>query len=71
MASLGYSRSMYGGAYYNNVKWQKVRDVFGKVHWGKSREQLAKQAPHIVAHVFDYEFVRGEMIPDHILKKID
>jgi hypothetical protein len=61
--------SEYGGLIVNNLKWARVREVFGETHWNKSRRQLISEAS-TVPHVFLYEFVRGQPPAGHCVTRV-
>lgn len=51
--------SDYSGTAQNNVKWVRIRDVFGPCWFGKSVKELNKYTQH--------EIVRGEIPQKHRL----
>jgi len=53
-------RSMYSGLPENNVKWTKVKDVIGKVWFGKTVSEFCK-------NVVLTEFIRGDIPKQHQL----
>jgi hypothetical protein len=52
--------SMYSGNPENNVKWVRIKDVFGECWFGK-------QAKELMIHI-QYEIVRGDIPARHRLK---
>lgn len=52
--------SMYSGTPENNVKWVRIKDVFGEYWFGR-------QAKELMEHI-QYEIVRGDMPAAHRLK---
>lgn len=52
--------SMYSGTPENNVKWVRVKDIFGSWLFGKPAKDLMYHIP--------YEIVRGDIPIDHRLK---
>jgi len=55
--------SMYTGGPENNVKWVRIKDVFGECWFGKPLSDLN-------THI-SYEVVRGSMPESHRLKHKD
>ena len=54
--------SIYSGGPMNNMKWVRVREVFGECWFGKPVIQLNKYIKH--------EFMRGDILIDHQLKSL-
>lgn len=50
----------YSGLPENNVKWVKVRKVFGECWFGKKVKEVLENLPL-------YEFVRGDIPKSHLL----
>jgi len=64
-----HSFNMYGGTPQNNIKWIRVRDFFGKCHWGKTLGQinsLFDNSPNWQNQMLRYEVVRGDMPTNHV-----
>ena len=51
--------SDYSGTAQNNVKWVRIRDVFGPRWFGKAAKEFSKYTPH--------EIVRGSIPKKHQL----
>ena len=57
-------RNMYSGLPENNVKWVRVRDVFGPAWYHATVSSITKAG-------LSYEFVRGEIPESHQLDMSD
>jgi hypothetical protein len=55
-------KSMYTGKPENNVKWLRVKEIFGPCWFGKQSKELMKYLP--------YEFVRGEPPTAHCFNNL-
>lgn len=56
------THSTYSGSPINNLKWVLVSQVLGKVWYGKKYKEYTK------GNSIKYEFVRGNIPTEHILK---
>lgn len=61
-----HTTSLYSGSPQNNLKWTKVKNVFGDIWQGRQIGEYFEKHP-MCPGLITYEFAKGDIPKDHIL----
>ncbi|ASV44424.1 hypothetical protein PBI_SCTP2_409 [Salicola phage SCTP-2] len=63
------SYSEFSSTPMNNIRWIKVKDYFGKCHWGKTVQQIHKEFSEMYYSYninMKFEFIRGDIPSENV-----